>query len=72
MAIHHAFIGDAQFGEILSVVSVNVAQLIPKGDEFLLELCAFVDGEVLEELLYGFFLFFVEEVVVVHDVLQVL
>ena len=29
-------------------------------------------GEVLEKLLYGFFLLLVEEVVVVHDVLQIL
>ncbi len=72
IAVHHAFVGDAQFCKIPAVVPVDVAQLIPKGDEFLFQLRAFVDGEVLEELADGFFLFLVEEVVVVHDVLQIL
>ena len=72
MAVHHAFVCDAQFGEVLPVVPVDVSQLVPKGDELLFELRAFVDGEVLEKLLYGFFLLLVEEVVVVHDVLQIL
>ena len=40
---------------------VDVSQLVPKGDELLFELRAFVDGEVLEKLLYGFFLLLVEE-----------
>ena len=72
VAVHHAFISDAQFGEILPVVSINVSQPVPKGDKLLFELRALVNGEVLKKLLYGFFLFFIKKIVAVHDVLQVL
>lgn len=72
VAVHHAFISDTQFGEILPVVSINVSQPVPKGDKLLFELRALVNGEVLEKLLYGFFLFFIKKIVAVHDVLQVL
>ena len=67
-----AFVGDAQFCKIAAVVAVDVAQFIPEGDEFGFQLRALFYGKVLEELADGFFLFLVEEVVIVHNVLQFL
>ena len=72
IAVHHAFVGDAQFCKIAAVVAVDVAQFIPEGDEFGFQLRALFYGKVLEELADGFFLFLVEEVVIVHNVLQFL
>ena len=69
IAIHHALVGDAKFREVPAVAVVDVAQLIPEGDEFGFQLRAFFYGEILEELADGFFLFLVKEVVVIHDVL---
>ena len=72
IAVHHAFVGDAKFREVSAVVAVDVAQLIPEGDEFCFQLRALFYGEILEELADGFFLLLVKEVVAVHDVLQFL
>ena len=49
IAVHHAFVGDAQFCKIAAVVAVDVAQFIPEGDEFCFQLRALFYGEILEE-----------------------
>ena len=53
IAVHHAFVGDAQFCKIAAVVAVDVAQFIPEGDEFGFQLRALFYGKVLEELADG-------------------
>ncbi len=72
IAVHHAFVGNAKFREVSAVVVVDVAQLIPEGDELGFQFRSLFYGEILKELSDGFFLLFVKEVVVVHDVLQFL
>ena len=72
VTIYHALVGNARLGEVRTEVPVYVAQFVPKGDEFVLQLRAFFDGEAVEEPLDGLFLLLVEEVEAVHDVLQLL
>ena len=73
--IHHAFVGDTLCLQDVPEILINVAQYIPHGDEFFLQCRPFLDGEILEELLDGCFLFLVHEGIVVHhgtELLQVL
>ena len=70
--VEHTFVGNAQFGKLLPITMIDNTQFVPEGYEFFLEFGTPFDGEVLKELPDGFFLFFIEEFVVVHQVLQVL
>ena len=51
---------------------VDSTQFVPKGDKLLFEYGTTLDREVLEELLNRFFLLFIKEFIIVHQILQVL
>ena len=72
LAVHHALVGNAQLRQPFAVVPVDVSQLVPQADEFLLQFRPLLDGEVSEEFLYCLLLFLTQVVGDVHDVLQIL
>ena len=67
LAIHHSFISDALAFQVGSETLVDVSQYIPHGYELFFQGRTTLYGEVLEELLDGFYLFLIHESVVVHQ-----
>ena len=59
-------------GQAVAIMMVNIVQFVPKGDETFFQQRTFFDREVLKELADGFFLFVIEEAIVVHQIFQVL
>ena len=72
ISVQHPFVGDALLHQSLAEALIDMAEGVPNGDELFLQGGTFLDGEIVEELLDGFFLFLVDEGVVVHQGTQVL